>query len=303
MIRTLDPGSGMLLANLRGMAARMQKAQREISSGLKVNTASDAPDQVGDILALRAALMSNEQIRTNLERSKSEAETADAALDRVVRVLDRAISVAAAAAGSLNDSSRAAIAEEVKGLEEQLVALSRTAYGDRYLFSGDLDREPSYRMATGGGIERLISPTATRQVQHPCGVAFTVSKTAQEIFDHRNPDDSPSGKNVFAAISGLRTALEAGDGAGIEQALGGLRAASAHVNAQMGFYGAVQNRIAGAITDAGKLDLRLKTALGERCDADPAASIMELQQAQLNQSAAMQARGMVPRRSLFEYLR
>lgn len=303
MIRTLDPGSGMLLATLRGTAARMEKAQREISSGLRVNSASDAPDQVGDILALRAALMSNQQIRVNLERSRSEAETADAALGRAVQVLDRAVSLAVAGAGSLNESGRAAIAEEVRGLEEQLAALSRTTYGDRYLFSGDLDREPSYRMAPGGGVERLISPSATRQVQHPCGVAFTVSRTAQEIFDHRHPDDSPSAKNVFAAVSGLRAALEAGDGAGIEQALGRLRAASAHVNAQLGFYGAVENRIAGAVADAANLDLRLRAALGERCDADVAASIMELQQAQLNQSAAMQARGMAPRKSLFEYLR
>lgn len=303
MIRTLDPGSGMLLANLRATAARMEKAQREISSGLRVNTASDAPDRVGDILALRAAILSNQQILTNLERSKSEAETADAALDRVVRVLDRAITLAVAGAGSLNESARPAIAEEVRGLEEQLVALSRTTYGDRYLFSGDLDRAPCYEMAPGGGVRRLASPAATRQVQHPCGVAFTVSRTAQEIFDHRTADDSPSAKNVFAAVSALRAALEAGGEGGVERALGSLRAASAHVNAQLGFYGAVENRIAGAIADASKLDLRLKTALGERTDADVAASIMELQQAQLNQTAAMQARGMVPRRSLFEYLR
>lgn len=303
MIRPLDFASEMLLAQLNTLGTRLERVQREISSGYRVATASDAPDQVADILALRASLAANEQIRTNLQRTRSEVETADGALDRVVQVLDRALALAAAGAGTQSAESRPTIAQEVRGLEEQLLALSRTMYGDRYLFSGDLDTQPCYRMGDDGTTERLVSPAATRQVQHPCGVAFPVSRTAQEIFDHRDIDDNPTAKNVFAAVSGLRAALEAGDQAAIEAVMGNLRAASAHVNAQMGFYGAVENRIAAALDDAGRMNLRLETALSERRDTDLAASVMELQQVQISQAAAMQMRSMTPTRSLFDYLR
>jgi flagellar hook-associated protein 3 FlgL len=303
MTSGIDPRDGLLLANLQRMSARMEKAQREIASGYKVNQASDAPDQVGDILALHARLAANQQVRTNLERAKSESDMADSALARVVQVMERAISLGTGAAGTLSESSRPTIAEEVRGLERQLVSLSRTMYGDRFLFSGDLDQAPCYQMGSGGTVERLASPSATRQLQHPSGVPFAAATTAGEIFDHRRPDDSPSSKNVFAAIGGLRAALEANDGEGIESALGALRAAHSHVNEQLGFYGAVQNRIAAALEDAARIDVRLNTALSERRDADLAASIMELRQVEIHQSAAMQARATFPRKSLFEYLR
>lgn len=303
MMEISNSRAGTLLANLHRLSSRLETAQRQISSGVKVSTASDAPDQVGEILALRASLAANKQTSTNLERAKAEAETADEALFRVVEALDRAISLATAGAGSMSEEGRATIAEEVEGLEQELVALSRTMYADRYLFSGDLDSTACYQVGSDGSVERLASPSSTRQVQHPCGVAFPVAKTAQEIFDHRNADDTPSGKNVFAAVSGLRTALEANDAEGIETALVSLRGASAHVNTQLGFYSSVENRISAAITDANKLELRLSSALSECADADLVKSIVEAQMVQMHQSAAMQMQGMIPNRSLFEYLR
>ncbi len=303
MIRPLDFASETLLAQLNVLGKRLERVQREISSGYRVNTASDAPDQVADILALRASLAANEQVRTNLQRARSEVETADGALARVVQVLDRALALAAAGSGTQPSENRYTIAQEVRGLEEQLVALSRTMYGDRYLFSGDLDIQPCYGMGEDGTVERLATAEATRKVQHPSGVSFSIAKTAQEIFDHRDAEDNPTAKNVFAAVTALRVALEADDQEAVEAVIGKLRAASAHVNAQTGFYGAVHNRIKAALDDAGRMDLRLKTALSERRDTDVVASVMELQQVQLSQAAAMQMRAMTPARSLFDYLK
>jgi len=305
MISTVDPGGQMLLAQLDRMAARLATAQREISSGLKVNTASDAPDQVSGILALRANLGRNTQVRTNLERAKSETATADAALQRAVEVLDSAISLASQGAGSLAGGQRQALAEQARGIQQEMVGLSRTTYEDRYLFGGDLDQTPTYQLdlASPTGVDRLATPQATRQQEHPCGVSFAISRAAPEIFDDRNPDDTPSVKNVFAAVNSLATALEADDQAGVEGALGSLRQASAHVNAQLAFYGAVENRIDNAIDDAGALETRLKVALSEREDADITASILELQQVQVHQSAALQARAAIRKNSLFDYLK
>ena len=85
MIRGISAGSEMLLAQLDRMDGRLAKAQRQISSGLRVSTASDAPDEVSAILTLRADLERNSQISTNLECAKVETATADDALQKSVQ--------------------------------------------------------------------------------------------------------------------------------------------------------------------------------------------------------------------------
>ena len=173
------------------------------------------------------------------------------------------------------------------------------------MFSGDQDTGPCYQLNLDAptGVDQLAAPAATRLVEHPTGVPFTVSKTAQEVFDARSSDGAPSADNAFAALNGLRVALETNDQAGIQAALGTVRQATAHINGQLGFYGAVENRIDTAIDDAGKLDVRLKTALSDHEDADVAAAALEIQQVQVNRSAALQARGLNQNTSLFDYLR
>ena len=63
-------------------------------------------------------------------------------------------------------------------------------------------------LANANGVDRLITAPATRLIQDSNGVVFAVSKTAQDLFDHRNPDDSIAADNVFAAVNNLRVALE-----------------------------------------------------------------------------------------------
>ena len=56
-----------------------------------------------------------------------------------------------------------------------------------------------------------MTAPATRLIQDSNGVVFAVSKTAQDLFDHRNPDDSFAADNVFAAVNNLRLALANND--------------------------------------------------------------------------------------------
>jgi flagellar hook-associated protein 3 FlgL len=283
----------------------MEKAQREVSSGVRVNAPSDSPDDVTEILALRAALSRNAQIRTNLERVKSETATADTVLQTAVSVLERAAVLAVQGAGDMAEEGRAALAEEVRGLQAELVSLSAASQGNRYIFSGDADEAPCYRLnlAAPEGVDVLAAPQSTALVEHPTGVPFAVSRTAARIFDDRDGNGDPTERNAFSALHRLAGALEAGDQAGIRSALEAVRAAGVHVNGQLGFYGAVENRITHALTDAGQMDLRLQTALSDRQDADVVASILELQQVQTSYSAALQMRTAARRTSLFDYLK
>lgn len=307
MVGKMDPSAQVFLAQIELMEARAERAQRQITSGKKLNSPSDGPDEVSAILQLRSEMQRNDQIKTNLARVRSEVETADGVLQRALQVLDRAVVLANQGAGSLiGADQRRVLAEEVSAIQEQMAGLSQTTSEGRFIFGGDQDGEPSYRIdpASPTGVERLVPfQAATRQVIHPSGDTFGVARTAQDIFDERNPDDTPSTRNVFAAIHALKVALEGNDQPGVAASLVSLREVSTHLNAQLGFYGAVENRIAEALDDASKLGLRLKTTLSALEDADATAAILELNQVELNQRAALSSRSLINRSSLFDYLK
>ena len=75
-----------------------------------------------------------------------------------------------------------------------------------------------------------------------------------------------------------------------------------HLNSQLSFYGTVQNKVAEATDFATKRDLQLNTQLSSLQDADLTSAIVELTQAQAQQSAALQVRAKTPPRSLFDFL-
>ncbi len=305
MIGNIDPSAERFLADLERIRQAGERATREISSGLRVSTASDAPDQISDILQLRADLARNAQIRVNLTRVKSEVDTAERTLEHSARLLDRALVLAVQGATSTATAeSRRILAGEVEAILEQLVAASRTLVGGRFVFSGDRDQEPAYQLnlANPNGVDRLFSVQATRRIDHPSGTSFAVAKTAEEIFDNRNADDTLAADNVFAAINSLRLALETDDQVALDASLTAIRQASDHLNTQLSFYGAVQNKVEEAIEFAARFELQLKGELSAREDADLAAAALELQRSRTHEQASLSARAGFPQTSLFDYL-
>jgi flagellar hook-associated protein 3 FlgL len=305
MLSIIDPSGEQFLVDLARIQAASERVQREIASGIRVAKPSDEPDSISDILQLRASIDRNTQINTNLSRAKTEVDTAEKALDNAISVVDRARVLASQGASTTQTTeSRSIMAEEVKGLLENLVSASTTTVEGRYVFSGDQDQSPQYSidLANANGVARAFTATASRQIEHPQGTTFPGGKTAEEIFDARNPDDTLATDNVFAAVNGLRVALGANDQAGIEASLASLRAAGDHLNIEQSFYGAVQQRIDNATDMANKMHVRYKTELSAKRETDLAASIVELQRAGTSQQAALQARAQIPRKSLFDYL-
>ncbi len=135
------------------------------------------------------------------------------------------------------------------------------------------------------------------------GVSFQTGLTAQDVFDHRNPDDSLASDNVFAAVNSLRIALVNNDQSGISTALGGIQTAQGYLNQQLGFYGALQNRVAASLTSAQQVQVQWQTSLSTVRDADIAAVTTDLTQAEANQQAALASEAQLPQTSLFSFLK
>jgi len=199
------------------------------------------------------------------------------------------------------------IAQEVASLHDQLVGLSATQIGGRFVFGGDAEQSAPYAVDTvapdtGGGVTQLTMAEATRQIEDPLGNTFTVDRTAQQIFDHQSSPGVAAPDNIFTAVNQLRVALQANDQTGIVNAVGALTQAGDYLNQQLGFYGAVQNRIGAASDLSQQLDLDFKAALSTRQDADLTEAIQELNQGQLQEQASLGARAKMRKTSLFDYL-
>jgi len=300
MISSLDPSALSFLRGLNQIQQRSQQAQRELTTGLRVNTVSDAPDQIAILWQTRADINEVQQIQSNLSRVKPEVDTAETAVSSSVSLLERAQTLGAeGATGTATADTRQSLASELGALLQQLVANSNTSVEGRYIFSGDADQQAPYSidLTQANPISPYQGAAGTRQIQHPDGSLFTVSKTAQEIFD--NPDPS---KSVFGSINNLRIALLKNDQTAIQSAMADVGTAGTYLNTQLSFYGTVQDQMAGAI-DYGQNNLtQLKTQLSGIQDADEAQSITELQLSATQQQAALVSRSQLPKTSLFDYL-
>ena len=298
MISNLNPSAEAFLANMERVQRSIEQASRQVSSGLRVNSASDAPDQVSSILQLRTDEGRNTQLQANLSLAKSDADAADNALNSATQLLDRARALGVQGFNFTQDADgRKSIAGEVESILEQMVSISRTAVQGRYIFSGDDENTPAYQLdlTAANGVTQLTTASATRRLEDPAGGTFPVGKTAAEIFDS-------SAGSVFDALNSLRVALLNDDTTAIDAAAAKIQTASDQLNLSQGFYGGVLNRIQDTTNFGQSYDVQLRTQLSQKVDADITASAMALTQGNIQLQAAFQMQAKMPRTTLFDFL-
>jgi flagellar hook-associated protein 3 FlgL len=306
MITNLNPQAALFLAEVNRVENSIAQANSQVSSGLKITAASDAPDQIGTLLQLRANLQRNTQITSNLTLAQADADAADNALGSSIQLMDSAVSLATQGATATTDAAgRMTIAQQIQAIQQQMVTNSQTTVQGRYIFSGDQDSSPSYTWdpTAANPVVTVQTPQSTRLIEDPAGGTFPASLTAREIFDDQDPTtDSPATDNVFNALSTLQTALQNNDTAGITSSIALLQAASSHLNTVDGFYGNVQNEIQNANSYAGNYNVQLQTQISQTEDTDLPMAATELTQANTQLQAAMQMEGQMPHTSLFNFL-
>jgi len=312
MIQGVSPADERFLTALNKTENRAAQAEREISSGRKMSTASDAPDEIGPALSLRSQLEQTLQIETNLGMFKSETDTAEQAISNAVQGLQQANTLGVQGATETETpAGRQALAGQVDGVLRQVVASANTESAGRYLFSGDTDQVAAYSIDASGTVSAYNGSASTRQAMHPNGSTFPLARSGQEIFE------APGG-SALGALADLKAALQNGptvpegdpqyDGqyqaqtTAITNALAELSQASDQLNQHLAFYGTVQNRVSDATDAAQTLEVGQRTQLSSLTDADITTDAIELTQANTQRDAALSARAKLPTNSLFDYL-
>jgi flagellar hook-associated protein 3 FlgL len=301
----LNGASQLFLANVDRIQSRIQTASQQLSSGLRITQASDAPDEIEPLLQLRADLLVNTQIQSNLTLAQTDAGAADSALGGAIQMMDQASALGAQGADSTTGAdTRQTLASQVESLLDQMVETSQTTVQGRFIFSGDADGAPAYQvdLTAPEGVTQLASSASTRLIEDPAGGSFAASLTAQQIFDTRNADGSAASDNVFGALNSLRLGLLNNDAGQISSAITLIQNATDHLNVEEAFYGNVEQRIANATSYAATNNTSLQTQMSQIQDADAASAALEMTQDNTQLQAAFEMQAEMPTKSLFSYL-
>lgn len=305
MLPSLSGTTQQYLADLQRMNSQLTDLTRQLSTGLRVNSVSDDPFAVPGILSTESQISQIQQSQTNLSNLKVELQTGDSALTQAIQNVQSASSIASQATGmSVTPEARAALVTQVQGILQNLVKLSGTTAAGRFIFSGDLDQQALYTLdaTQPTGVRQLATANSTRVVTDANGSQIWLSKTATEIFDHRNPDNSVATDNVFAAVNGLLTALQNNDNTALMTSIANLKAADEHLNQEQGYYGIGESRVNDSLNMATTSLLSLQQNLSNLRDANVAQDAVELNQITVQQQAALSARAKIGGTNLFDFL-
>ncbi|HYI96074.1 MAG TPA: flagellin [Bryobacteraceae bacterium] len=298
MLHGFDPLASRFLADLERIHDKVIRAERQISSGLRVETASDDPQAVMEILRVKTRVDMNTQVQTNLGRVQTQVDSAESAMRQAVAIMERARVLGAQNSGT-TAVNRQGMAAEAEQLHARLLALVSTSSEGRFVFgSDDLQAPPYVADSTQPNGVRLVAASRVNSnvVVDENQTSFAVSRTASELFD------ASGSENAFQALTDLRTALANDSGDDVSAAMPKITAALDLINRELAFYGAAQNRVKDAFDAARKNAVALKTDLSRLQEADLPTAILALNSAGLHQQTALSAHSKVPKASLFDYL-
>lgn len=301
MFNTVSTATNLFLANLSNLEQRLTTSQLQLTSGLRINNVSDAPDQVGQMLQLKADISRNNQIKTNLTTVQAEVNSAESAINTAGLLMDKAVQLASQGNNTTTTvDQRKLLATQVEAIMTQMVNLANTKFENRYIFSGNNDQVQPYAgvdLTQPNGVGTYQGSSNNKQVEGSNGSNLTVSLTAAQIFDGGGATTS-----VFQVLTSLYNDLMTNNTANLSTDSANLSTASGYLSAQQAQYGNFQNQITDALTYQGQLDTQFKAQLSAVQDADPIAAATALTQGETSLQAALQAEAAMPKKSLFDYI-
>ncbi len=286
--------NGFLYDLVRGHSnntgTEIAKLEEQAMTGRRVNRPSDAPTEMVQINRLREELANQKIYTENASWAQSLQGLSDQVLGEVNNLLQRSSEIAVGMSNEhYNAQDRLAAAAEVKELRGQMVILSNTELGGRYLFAGDaVDTEPFDTAGNYQGLtdvpETLIGDDTWVQVGWDGSEVFQGSVDVFQVLDDLDAALSANDSDqVFALISDIQAASK--------QAIEGRQ--------EVGWqYARAED---GQILSA-NLSAEFTTHLDSMIGADEAAVYMALQQARYSFQSAMQVAAAGMNLSLFNQI-
>jgi flagellar hook-associated protein 3 FlgL len=282
----------------------IERAQRQISSGRRVELMSDDPSAASEVIRLSSSLRAIDQFRRNVRTGEARGAAAENALTNMGTTLDRAIELAISQASTTATAdTRLATKAEVDQLLGYAVGLGNTKLGDTWIFSGSRGTEAPFQVpptptdpftALRDALGDPVNPYGNPRVEIGDGMSIAPNPNGTEAF---------LDTGAFEALRALSTALGANDVPGIAAAQTALQTAGRSLQGVLGGLGARTNELQNASDTLEASETSITIFRSDLRDVEVEKAISELSGRQTAYQAAMLATSRVMGQSLADYLR
>jgi len=263
------------IARQSGLADQIDKLQIQVSSGKRLQRASDDAVSWRRIATIGKAQASADVWQTNIASAQTLVSQADGVLQSTSSLLIRARELTlSAATGTLNDADRATIAAELGAIADEIDGLAA---------SRDSNGEP------------LFATADARVMRFDSDVSFAPVPAAGDVF-------VLGGNSLPTGLRDAAAAVTANDATAIGASLDALNGAIGHVadrNATLGLSAGRLERIGDGLAAR---DITLADERSSVEDTDLSVAIAQLNATNLTLEAAQAAFARINRQTLFDIL-
>ncbi len=295
------------LRNLQTNLSAMAKLQGELSSGSRLSVPSDDPAATGQAMHLRAAGRQVDQYARNATDGDSWLTTVDTALTTALGYLRNARDlVVQSGNGGLGQTSLDALADNLDGLRDGILAQANTRFMGRTVFAGTSNTGSAYTTTTtvdttdpdnpvsatsyawtgypDASVERRIGPNTTVRVDTDGSQAF-----------------GDGAESVFSLLSGISADLR--NGLPVTDQLDAIDARMQQMLSAATSNGSRQKVVEATQSDLSNQTLTLKSQLSDVADIDMPQVLMQIQMQEVTYQGALAAGARVLQPSLLDFLR
>lgn len=299
-----------MLMNLNNNLRRLDKWNRQMSTGKQFTMPSDNPIGVSKSLELNTAVAELEQYKKNTQDALSWMEITESAVEDIGNILQRARELAVSADGVETQEDKQKIQVEIDQLKEQLIKLSNTTYAGNYIFSG---YKGDKKLLDNSGNYNIDSKDAEK-INYEIGIAsrVDVNVLGHKLFgidvgslDILNNGEATAGNKaqLIAVFDDLSASLSANNQNGIESALSRMDVHMENVLSIRGEIGAKTNTMETTLNRITKDITNFTALLSKNEDADMAEVIMKFKNDENVYRASLSTGAKVIQPSLLDFLR
>jgi flagellar hook-associated protein 3 FlgL len=281
---------------LRDTQRQVDRIQRQITSGTRLQSAGDDPTGAAAVTRIRDGLAELESYERNINDAEAYLGIGEIAVTSASNVLIRAQSLAAQALNAgLGPASRDGIALELEGIRDQLVSLANTDYLGRPVFGG---YATSAVAVAGDGTVTFEGTTDGVQRRISSAEVMTANLNGEEVFGF-----DTAGDDIFAVLQRLADEVRAGDADAIRAESVKLNERTVTVQNMLGTLGSRIGRLESARTVAQDQKLSLDARRAAIEDVDLATAATELAAANQAYEATLLSIARIDSMSLLDFLR
>jgi flagellar hook-associated protein 3 FlgL len=283
---------------IQAAAERMIKFQRQVSTGIKVAVPSDDPSATSTVITEKAAKATYEQYTQSGDSAESRLAVADTLLSDIIDKLSAARTAILSVQGSeTTPAQRENGAQELASLRDAILEDLTTSFRGTYVFGGAAGTVRPYSKDVNGVVQAYAGSTREVTVDIDRNRPVTVIFDGSAIAQGSDPTD------LFASFENAIAAARAGDAAALHVASHELLRAFDRTSQVQSSVGTSLRAITDHTSQLQEASRAAQARVATLEEADMAAAISGLQQAETAYSAALGAASRTTRNSLFDYLR